>query len=92
MALLLTVCGTVHAQYMLKVQLKDGSHELFEIDCTDNVNWEQDWRDPDRVFMMVEGRQVGTQSRSGVGYPTSMIEAVSVVGREPVAPGEEPST
>ena len=53
MALLLTVCGTVHAQYMLKVQLKDGSHELFEIDCTDNVNWEQDWRDPDRVFMMV---------------------------------------
>ena len=92
MALLLTVCGTVHAQYMLKVQLKDGSHELFEIDCTDNVNWEQDWRDPDRVFMMVEGRQVGTQSRSGVGYATNMIEAVSVVGREPVAPGEEPST
>ncbi len=92
MALLLAVCGTVHAQYMLKVQLKDGSHELFEIDCTDNVNWEQDWRDPDRVFMMVEGRQVGTQSRSGIGYPTSMIEEVTIVGREPVAPGEEPST
>ena len=37
MALLLMLCSTAHAQYMLKVQYKNGTHDLYEVDCTDNI-------------------------------------------------------
>ena len=80
MVLLLTVCGIAHAQYMLKVQLKDGTHELFQIDCTDEVYWEKDFIDPNKVRMLIQGRLAGKQNRYGTGYSVDEIENVTVVG------------
>ena len=42
LTLLLLTCSTVNAQYMLKVKYTDGTHDLYEIDCTDNVELEAD--------------------------------------------------
>ena len=92
MALLLMASGMVHAQYMLKVQLKNGMHDLFEIDCTDKLTWESDFMDPNRVMMMVYGRKVGLGNRFSLGYYTDNIEQMTIISSESVAPAEEQNT
>ena len=89
---LLIVCGSANAQYMLKVQLKDGTHDLFQVDCTEKVSWEKDFLDPDKILMMVDGRKVGFSNTWSLGYYTDMIEEMSIVGTDPVAPATEQST
>ena len=59
MALLLMLCSTANAQYMLKVQYKNGTHDLYEVDCTDNVEWKADYTDPNKIYMSVFGRLAG---------------------------------
>ena len=59
MALLLMLCSTAHAQYMLKVQYKNGTHDLYELDCTDNIEWTEDYSDPNKIYMTVFGRLAG---------------------------------
>lgn len=86
LALLLMTCSAAHAQYMLKVKYTDGTHDLYEVDCTDKIEWHADYSDPNRVFMSVYGRLAGKQNTSGYGYSTDMIEEVSIVGGEPAAP------
>lgn len=86
MVMLLMVCSIAHAQYMLKVQYTDGTHDLYEIDCTESIEWSKDYRDPNRVFMSVYGRLAGQHNTSGLGYPTDMIQEVTVVGAESAAP------
>lgn len=92
MALLLMLCSTANAQYMLKVQYKDGTHDLYEVDCTDNVEWREDYRDPSKIYMSVFGRLAGQHNTSGLGYPIDMIENMTIVGSEPKAPAAEQST
>ena len=92
MALLLMLCSTAHAQYMMKVQYKNGTHDLYEVDCTDNNEWTEDYSDPNKIYMTVFGRLAGQNNRSGLGYPIDMIESATIVGSEPKAPAEEQST
>ena len=39
LALLLLTCSAVQAQYMLKVKYTDGTHDLYQVDCTDDVEF-----------------------------------------------------
>ena len=89
LALLLLICSAVNAQYMLKVKYTDGTHDLYEIDCTDDVEWSE-YRE--RIYMTVHGRLAGKHNTSGNGYPMDMIEEVSIVGTESTAPATEKST
>jgi len=92
LVLLLMIGSTANAQYMLKVQYKDGMHDLYEIDCTDHVEFEKSYSDPSKVYMTVNGRLAGKQNTWGIGYPTEMVEQMSIVGTDPVAPAAEQST
>ncbi len=92
MALLLMLCSTANAQYMLKVQYKNGTHDLYEVDCTDNVEWTADYIDPNKIYMTVHGRLAGQHNNAGLGYPIDMIESATIVGSEPKAPAKEQST
>ena len=93
LTLLLLACSTVNAQYMLKVKYTDGTHDLYEIDCTDNVEFEEfSYADISKVYMTVHGRLAGQNNTSGNGYPLDMIEEVSIVGTEPTAPAAERSS
>ena len=93
LTLLLLTCSTVNAQYMLKVKYTDGTHDLYEIDCTDNVEFEEfSYADISKVYMTVHGRLAGQNNTSGNGYPLDMIEEVSIVGTEPTAPAAERSS
>lgn len=91
MALLLMVCSTAHAQYMMKVQMKDGYHCLFEVDCTEKVMWEELMWDPGKIDMSVSGRMVGWNNTWDMGFPTDMIESVTIVGQDSPAPETEQS-
>lgn len=86
MVLLLTVCGIAHAQYMLKVQYTNGTHDLYEIDCTEGIEWSKDYGNPNRAYMSVNGRLAGQHNTFAMGYPTDMIQEVTVVSAEPAAP------
>ena len=86
MVLLLTVCGIAHAQYMLKVQYTNGTHDLYEIDCTEGIEWSKDYGNPNRAYMPVNGRLAGLHNTFAMGYPTDMIQEVTVVSAEPAAP------
>lgn len=92
MALLLMLCSTANAQYMLKVQYKNGTHDLYEVDCTENVEWEADYTDPNKIYMSVFGRLAGQHNTSGLGYPIDMIENMTIVGSDPKTPAAEQST
>ena len=93
LALLLLICSAVNAQYMLKVKYTDGTHDLYEIDCTDDVEFEEfSYADISKVYMTVHGRLAGQNNTSGNGYPLDMIEEVSIVGTEPTAPAAERSS
>lgn len=93
LALLLLICSAVNAQYMLKVKYTDGTHDLYEIDCTDDVEFEEiSYADISKVYMTVHGRLAGKHNTSGNGYPMDMIEEVSIVGTESTAPATEKST
>lgn len=91
----LLICySTVHAQYMLKVQKKDGTHDLFWVDYTEAVRWENDYIDAYNkgLFLSIYGRQVGSKNTNAQMYPIDQIEQVTVVGTEPKTPVEEQST
>lgn len=91
MALLL-VFSAAHAQYMLKVQLKDGRYDLFQVDCTDKVSWEDHFFEPGKILMNVYGRKVGLSNIWSLGYSTDEIEEVTIVETNPVAPASEQNT
>ena len=91
-ALLLICCFSVKAQYLLKVDFKDGTHELYEVDCTENIEWsESNYLGNHQIYMSVYGRLAGKHNTSGYGYPTDMIEKVSVVSSESSVPVNEQS-
>lgn len=93
MALLISY-STVQAQYMLKVQKKDGTHDLFWVDYTEAVRWENDYIDAYNkgLFLSIYGRQVGFKNTRAQMYPIDQIEQVTIVGTEPKTPLEEQST
>ena len=93
MALLISY-STVQAQYMLKVQKKDGTHDLFWVDYTEAVRWEKDYIDAYNkvLFLSIYGRQVGYKNTRAQMYPIDQIEQMTVVGTEPKTPLEEQST
>lgn len=87
LALLLFTCSVAQAQYMLKVDYTDGTHDLYEVDCTDDIEFEESTYDGvSRVYMTVHGRLAGQHNTWGYGYPFDMIEKASIVGGEPPAP------
>lgn len=93
LALLLLTCSTVQAQYMLKVKYTDGTHDLYQVDCTDDVEFsESTYGGTTRVYATVHGRLAGQNNTWGYGYPIDMIEEMSIVGSESTAPETEKST
>lgn len=89
---LLIAFGTANAQYILKAQLKNGRNLFFEVDCTDNITWDASYSNPNQIFMNFHGREVGTQSTSGTGYPIDMIEKVFIESTESTDPAKEQNT
>ncbi|MBO4840576.1 MAG: hypothetical protein J5524_05705 [Bacteroidaceae bacterium] len=93
LVLLLLTCSAVHAQYMLKVKYTDGTHDLYQVDCTDDMEFEENtYAGISKVYMTVHGRLAGQNNTWGYGYPMDMIEEVSIVGTESTAPATEQST
>ena len=92
LVLLLMVGSAAYAQYMLKVKYKDGTHHLYEIDCTESMDFEKDFSNPQKVLMSVRGRLAGKKNTWSLSNTVDNIEQISVVGTEPVAPAEEQST
>ena len=99
LALLLLTCSAVHAQYMLKVKYTDGHHDLYQVDCTDDIEFEEyTYGGVSRVYATVHGRLAGQNNTWGYGYPFGMevseyvIEEMSIVGSESTAPATEMST
>ena len=87
LALLLLTCSAVHAQYMLKVKYTDGHHDLYQVDCTDDIEFEEyTYGGVSRVYATVHGRLAGQNNTWGYGYPFGMevsdyvIEEMSIVG------------
>ena len=91
MALLLVI-SAAHAQYMLKVQLKDGRYDLFQVDCTDMVSWGDNFFEPGKILMNVYGRKLGLSNTWSLGYNTDEIAEMTIVSANHVAPATEQST